>query len=50
MGKVAKYMDYKSLREEQNLAVKGILSGRDVFVIVSHAPDSFCFRVLVSEC
>ena len=32
MGKAAKYMRYKSLREEQNLAVKGILSGRDVFV------------------
>ena len=32
MGKTAKYMRYKSLQEEQNLAVKGILSGRDVFV------------------
>ena len=32
MGKAAKYMGYKSLWEEQNLAVKGILSGRDVFV------------------
>ena len=32
MGKAAKYMGYKSLQEEQNLAVKGILSGRDVFV------------------
>ena len=32
MGKAAKYMGYKSLREVQNLAVKGILSGRDVFV------------------
>ena len=31
MGKAAKYIGYKSLREEQNLAVK-ILSGRDVFV------------------
>ena len=30
--KVAKYIGYKSLREEQNLAVKGVLSGRDVFV------------------
>ena len=29
---------YKSLREEQNLAVKGILSGRDVFVH-AHAKD-----------
>ena len=37
-GKVAKYMGYKSLREEQNLAVKGILSGRDVFVIGSSCP------------
>ena len=32
MGKAAKYIGYKSIREEQNLAVKGILSGRDVFV------------------
>ena len=32
VGKSAKYMGYKSLQEEQNLAVKGILSGRDVFV------------------
>ena len=32
MGKAAKYMGYKSLREEQNLAVKRILSGRNVFV------------------
>ena len=32
MGKAAKYMGYKSLREEQNLAVKAILNGRDVFV------------------
>ena len=32
MGKAAKYMGYKSLWEELNLAVKGILSGRDVFV------------------
>ena len=32
MGKAAKYMGYESLREEQKLAVKGILSGRDVFV------------------
>ena len=32
MGKTSKYMGYKSLREENNLAVKGILSGRDVFV------------------
>ena len=31
-GKAAKYMDYKSLWEEQNLAVKGILSGRDIIV------------------
>ena len=30
--KAAKYIGYKSLREEQNLAVKGVLSGRDVFV------------------
>ena len=35
MGKAAKYMGYKSLQEEQNLAVKGIISGRDVFVTVS---------------
>ena len=35
MGKAAKYMGYmghKSLWEEQNLAVKGILSGSDVSV------------------
>ena len=32
MGKAAKYMGYKSLREDKNLAVKGILSGRDIFV------------------
>ena len=35
-GKASKYMGYKSLREEQNLAVK---SGRDVFVT-----DSPCTR------
>ena len=32
MGKTSKYLEYKSLRKEQNLAVKGILSVRDVFV------------------
>ena len=32
MGKAVKYMGYKSLQEEQNLSVKGILNGRDVFV------------------
>ena len=30
--KAAKYIGYKCLREEQNLLVKGILSGRDVAV------------------
>ena len=34
MGKAAKYMGYKSLRGK-NLAVKEILSGRDVFVTCS---------------
>ena len=32
MGKASKYMGYKSLREEPNLAVNRILNGRDVFV------------------
>ena len=32
MGKAAKYVGYKNLREEQHLAVKGILSVRDIFV------------------
>ena len=29
---MGKTVGYKSFREEQNLAVEGILSGRDVFV------------------
>ena len=38
MGKTTKYMGYKNLWEEQNLAVKGIVCGRDVFVTgSSHA-------------
>ena len=32
MGKAAKYMGENTLWEEQNLAVKGNLSGRDVIV------------------
>ena len=31
-GEGCQVYGYKNLREEQNLAVKGILSGRDVFV------------------
>ena len=48
MGKAAKYVGYKSLREEQNLAVKGILSGRDVFVTGSppRAKDKACVCML----
>ena len=37
MGKAAKYVGYKILQEERNLAVKGILSGRDVFLQALHA-------------
>ena len=53
--KAAKYMRYKSLREEQNLAVKGILSGRDVFVTSSpcaRAKDKthVCMTGHVIEC
>ena len=36
MGKAAKYMGYKSLREEQNLAVKVILSGRESLLQAFH--------------
>ena len=36
MGKAAKCMGYKSLWEEQNLAVKGMLNGGDDFCSRAH--------------
>ena len=45
--KAAKYMGYMSIREEQTKAVKGILSGRDVFVCLPTGyGKTLCYSIL----
>ena len=45
--KAAKYMGYMSLREEQTKAIKGILSGRDVFVCLPTGyGKTLCYSIL----